>query len=215
MSDLYALLGVPRDADKATIRKAYRRAAKKAHPDGGGSPEKFRLVSQALEVLIDPLRRRTYDETGTIEDKPVDNAESELMGLISALLDHVLQSCEQNGVPWESADLIAMMIKRAEAMEREHHANRQKIKEAIPRFKRLEKRFRKKKKDAAPNRMESLIAGRIAFFEGQDAMLMRQIESMRKAAAALKDYDFDFDKLKPNQMMQAAMGGQAFTVRFG
>lgn len=49
----YDVLGVPADADEATIRKAYRRAAKKAHPDGGGTSEDFEKISRALRVLTD------------------------------------------------------------------------------------------------------------------------------------------------------------------
>jgi curved DNA-binding protein CbpA len=41
MQDLYAALGVARDADRADIRRAYRDKARSAHPDAGGSPEEF------------------------------------------------------------------------------------------------------------------------------------------------------------------------------
>lgn len=60
----YILLGVAQDADAATIRKAYHRLALQYHPDrntDSASAEKFRLISEAYQVLSDPEKRRSYD----------------------------------------------------------------------------------------------------------------------------------------------------------
>lgn len=62
--DPYVVLGVRRQASPDEIVRAYRRAARLTHPDGGGSDagsERFRLVSDAYEVLRDPGRRAGYD----------------------------------------------------------------------------------------------------------------------------------------------------------
>jgi curved DNA-binding protein CbpA len=61
--NFYAILGVPRDADEETIRGAYRILARRYHPDrgAGSSAEKFRLVNEAYETLIDPGSRRSHD----------------------------------------------------------------------------------------------------------------------------------------------------------
>lgn len=64
--DLYARLGVERDADEKEIKKAYLKAAKNHHPDKGGNPEEFKKIQEAHEVLSDPERRRMYDMTGSI-----------------------------------------------------------------------------------------------------------------------------------------------------
>lgn len=70
MSDLYEKLGVTRDADVDAIRKAYRKLARKYHPDlnpgDKAAEEKFKEISQAWEVLESPERRRNYDEFGAI-----------------------------------------------------------------------------------------------------------------------------------------------------
>jgi molecular chaperone DnaJ len=64
--DYYAALGVPKDADAAAIKKAYRQLARDLHPDknpGNADAEaRFKDVSEAYDVLSDPKRRAEYDE---------------------------------------------------------------------------------------------------------------------------------------------------------
>ena len=66
--DYYEVLGVGRDADAKAINRAYRKLAKKYHPDmnpGDAEAEKkFKEASEAYAVLSDPEKRRQYDQFG-------------------------------------------------------------------------------------------------------------------------------------------------------
>lgn len=66
--DYYDVLGVSRDADEATLKKAFRRLARELHPDVNShdpqAEEKFKEAAEAYEVLSDPERRATYDRFG-------------------------------------------------------------------------------------------------------------------------------------------------------
>ena len=64
---LREVLGVPRDASEAEIKKAFRKLARELHPDVSDAPganDDFREVAEAYEVLSDPERRATYDRYG-------------------------------------------------------------------------------------------------------------------------------------------------------
>ncbi|MGN0986892.1 MAG: DnaJ C-terminal domain-containing protein [Otoolea sp.] len=66
--DYYEVLGVNRNADDAAIKKAYRKLAKKYHPDSNAgntqAEERFKEVTEAYDILSDPEKRKLYDRFG-------------------------------------------------------------------------------------------------------------------------------------------------------
>ena len=68
--DYYKVLGVPKDATIAEIKKAYRKLAREFHPDANKgdakAEERFKEISEASDVLSDPKRRKEYDEARTL-----------------------------------------------------------------------------------------------------------------------------------------------------
>ncbi|HEY7784194.1 MAG TPA: molecular chaperone DnaJ [Pyrinomonadaceae bacterium] len=76
--DYYEVLGVKRDAKPEDIKKAYRRLARKYHPDVNPgdkkAEERFKLTSEAHDVLSDPKKRSVYDRFGQYSDNLADAA---------------------------------------------------------------------------------------------------------------------------------------------
>src|ERR1041384_3692039 len=71
-TDYYELLGVPRNASAKDIRAAFRKLARKYHPDlnpgDKGAEEKFKQLQEAYDVLSDSKKRQMYDQHGFYSD---------------------------------------------------------------------------------------------------------------------------------------------------
>jgi molecular chaperone DnaJ len=71
--DFYIVLGLERAATVADVKRAYRRLARKYHPDinpgDGTAAARFQQITQAYETLSDPERRRRYDASGTVDEQ--------------------------------------------------------------------------------------------------------------------------------------------------
>ncbi len=79
-TDYYGVLGVSRDASADDIRKAYRRLARKYHPDlnpgDKAAEDKFKAVSEANEILGDEKKRKMYDQVGYYSESGMPNGEN-------------------------------------------------------------------------------------------------------------------------------------------
>src|SRR5450432_1947125 len=78
--DYYEILGVKKSASSEDIRKAFRKLARKYHPDVNpgdkAAEEKFKTLSEANDVLSDPKKRKVYDQLGFYSDN-IDPAAAE------------------------------------------------------------------------------------------------------------------------------------------
>ena len=76
--DYYEILGLKRDAKPEEIKKAYRRLARKYHPDVNpgdkAAEERFKAMSEAHDVLSDPKKRSVYDRFGQYSENLADAA---------------------------------------------------------------------------------------------------------------------------------------------
>lgn len=83
----YDLLGVAKDADEEQVRKSYKKAASRAHPDKGGTHEAFLELQAAYETLMDPFKRKIYDLgcPGATLEQAIKEAQKELATLFVSM----------------------------------------------------------------------------------------------------------------------------------
>lgn len=175
---LYECLGVPRDADAAAIHRAYRSAAKDAHPDAGGSEKAFAAVKHARDVLIDPNRRARYDQTGEAEDTAPDNAVSSAMQFVSAALDAAMGQIEAEGrEAHQTHDLPTRMLRVLVAQKTKVSETVRNLERAAQVNERLLGRFTVIEGES---RIDALIRGRIG-------AARNMIEGHKRGHAALDD----------------------------
>lgn len=104
--DPYQTLGVPKSASAAEVKRAYRKRAKRAHPDAGGKPEEFMALQRAYSILSDDERRRRYDETGDDERPSPEAVEAQLAEIVADL-------AVQNGPSQNLLNLVRIGLKNA------------------------------------------------------------------------------------------------------
>lgn len=206
MADLYADLGIARAATTKEIRAAYRRASKRAHPDAGGSAEKFHRIRTALLVLTDDVRRQRYDQTGEFdENQPVDNALAEKIEAISYVLDQTLGRLINAGRDLKAVDLIAEMKRTVVAMRGDLDKQLNAFEEAIGKYRILIGRFTVSTKTDEPNRLDQVITGKISQIEHMISVHKNRKERLAAAEEMLGEYRY-------RQESQPLSGAQATMI---
>ena len=81
----YEILDLLKTATADEIKTRYRQLAQEHHPDMGGNIDTFVQIKLAYEILSDPIRRKTYDESG-ITEAPVDRIKNEAITMIAQLM---------------------------------------------------------------------------------------------------------------------------------
>ena len=187
--DLHKVLGVQPGADPATVKRAYRRASKRAHPDTpGGSNERFALVKTARDVLSDPDLAAQYERTGEIGEKPADTGRGNALQCIAAAFDFAVGECAQVNRDPATMDLVTRMRIWIRAQIADAQRTNLAIKKAIDVGDKLSARFANTK--TAPV-MPQLIAGRATILRDKLAMIERNIKSANDALELLADETFD------------------------
>jgi curved DNA-binding protein CbpA len=187
----YDVLGVPSDADEATIRKAYRRVAKKAHPDAGGTSEDFEKVSRALRVLTDQRSRDQYDRTGDDTDREPDNDFAQALSVVRQSLDAVLMK-----VPDPTRiDLVAEMKKVLTGKRAQIQHDIAGGMTDIKRIRKIAAKFKAKKK--APNYIGPMLASDAERIEGGVKNAEEALALVGRAILIIDDHEFDFEKWQP------------------
>lgn len=97
--DPYEVLGVPKDAGAADIKGAYRAAAKQTHPDApGGDADAFGRVRRAELILLDPDKRKRFDDTGDADSNEPDNVRAGALQVIEAFIAPVIMEYVNSGM---------------------------------------------------------------------------------------------------------------------
>lgn len=191
--DPYAVLGVSPKATPAQIKKAFRQASKRTHPDAGGSPEAFAALKRAHVVLADPDKRAHYDQTGRMPEDVASNPDKEAIGIIAMMIGGLLDSAEADDLCRN--DLIGVMVKHVEHSIGEQKKQAAKLNRLVARADRIKGRFTKKAADG-PNMLEGILAGRAVEYRRGIEAIERSIAHGRRAVEILKEYQFRADAVQ-------------------
>lgn len=192
--DLYTVLGLDRAAQpsRKAIHAAYRKLAKKLHPDVGGDPAAFEAIRVAHDVLTDAARRAHYDATGefTRGGEP-DNAHIALYTQLGLVLDNTMQRVLQEAGERDvcTIDIVAEMRKDVRSHKKTWADREKALQAAMPLFERMADRF--KRKGDGPNVLGAIFAARLASNQTQQQHCRDQMKHADDLLEALEGYWFD------------------------
>jgi curved DNA-binding protein CbpA len=188
MDDPYRVLGVSRDADSVTIKRAYREQAKRKHPDQkGGSKEEFETLTKAYNLLRDPKSRREFDEWGKTEPETegeeINKAYTRIVTIIMEFLNS-MQNTDPTSINW--IDLVQRRLLEEEAKV---VVFRQDADKRADRLQKMADRFKRKKEGG--NRLQQVFQ---QFADDQRLNANRAEEGIahfRLAMELVREYEFD------------------------
>lgn len=204
MTSLYRLLGVRKTAKPETINKAYRRKAKFAHPDvNGGDDTKFLALKAARDTLLDPERRKIYDETGSAEPPPPNNETQNALQLISQALGAIIKDDKDH----LAENVVAIMVSVLDKSVQNLNTGLAGLRRAAGKADRLKDRFTRK--SGGDNALARSLDWHIREIAKATAATEHQIKVHRKAIEILEDYEFRADASQAQGGFMTAMFSNA------
>lgn len=181
---LYDDLGVSKNADRATIKRAYRKRAQKLHPDRPeGNAERFHQITRAYDVLYDDARRAHYDQTG--QDGQEDK-QGDLMRRLAALF---MQLVEQHDV--DRTDIVLLMRQAMQNAKQSTAASIGKAEKQISKYERAKKRL--KKNGGGENLFTQMLDGQIVNARRGIEMAKAEMEKIDEMLLIVADYKYAAD----------------------
>jgi curved DNA-binding protein CbpA len=190
--DPYKVLGVPRDADAPTVRKAYRRKAKATHPDAGGDREAFQQAARAVAILDDPAKRERYDRTGSVEDDPVQSPYHDALAIIMPIIAAGVQAWATNPdlmQDLEARPVMADLLDALAKMRSGQLAEVDKAQRGIDKLRKLAKRTRRK--DGTTSPIARAMEGEARRIETILEPMRRKMAGIDAAIALVKEHQFE------------------------
>ncbi|MGX9993573.1 J domain-containing protein (plasmid) [Rhizobium sp. Z1P35] len=185
MTDPYDILGVERDADEAQLKAAYRRLAKVAHPDSGGDSEAFAHLQKAYGLLLDPVRRKVYDDTG-YDVEFADAAELQALMMIEKLVTDAVLDERAPG----SFDPVAVM---QDSLSEELRKARFSKSELERHASRIGLHLERLEKQSGRDVLAHMFRARIEAISKAVAETEAKIKAAERAADMLSGYVYDID----------------------
>lgn len=209
VTDPYADLGLDKTASHADIKRAYQRRAKDTHPDLGGDREEFERVQAAYDLLSQPQRRLTYDQTGRTEEPRAAN-ETAALSLIAGLIETFIATADPELL---RADLVELMRQNLRTQRKDIVEKMAGFAAVAEHTRNLMKRFKRKTrrgKSAGPDFITPMFERRLA--QTLDARKQGEVhlENVEAALKLLEDYTFQKDDLSAHPRMAMGMMQFAF-----
>ena len=185
--DLYARLGLTKDADRAAIRAAFRALAVKHHPDAGGTLEDFQALEEAHRVLNDPEMRAHYDATGQASRPQPVHPDADIFDAAGRLLLMVINDVD-DPLGTDLLDVAKSRLADERAAVQEQIAQ---VRKVLGRLDAVIDRI-KPAADGGENALATILRGRKDVLEREAAQRTASLRTYDRLADFLDRHSYDF-----------------------
>jgi curved DNA-binding protein CbpA len=184
---LYAALGLPEDATPEQIHAAFLNISRAHHPDVQGDPDIFQKARRAHEILMDPIKRKIYDETGLDADN--DERMVRALGLIRNIVAGILNDGNVDiDIPARLKEQLDAEVNGVQVLIRSTEAKASDITKIA---KNIEKRWR-----GSPQVKSAVLAmldGNLKRVEAERLPLNETLEAVRLAVKLMNGAHYESD----------------------
>lgn len=188
----YTILGVSKTATEEEIKTAYHKKAKETHPDvndGEETPE-FIKYTFAYKMLIDPERRKEYDETGQWEEDHEPTIDDQAVAVLAVMVN---RSVATVGEGIMSTDFVAFLRKSLKVDITNFKRNVYQVKTTLNIYRTLKKRTKVIKEDPQ-NVLYALLDREINTYTEALKNLFKNIEIRQRSVELLQNYSWDYGR---------------------
>lgn len=205
MINLYKILGVKEDATMDEIKKAHRKKAKETHPDRGGNPKDFHLVSVAGRVLRSEKDRAKYDATGSYEETKTEDPFTKAEKILVEYFFKILSTLTPEKIEHEDLfnTILNFIKKDQEQFKQQRRATEVNIEMQQKVLKKISRKGEKTKGlifDAINNNIDTL--------KRSIENLTTEIKDLELALTLLADYSYNYTikKEDPEELFRIGSG---------
>ena len=215
MLNPYKILNLPKDATDQQIEAAFKQAAKKTHPDKGGTAEQFTATKRSRDLLLDPKRRQQYDQTGTIDEDQPNNPNAPVGLVMQEIMRFAIMFANGQGGDPTTVSLLDYVKKNLQAQLDKFMEQKAVGEKLVKSLKGIEKRLTRRKagKKGSPavgGLLKLAIGAQIATVQRDIAKNDPLIEQHELAIKLLDDWDFEVDPPRGGQAAQGVQLGSMF-----
>lgn len=194
MIDPYEILGVDPKADKEEIKKAYRRKAKKHHPDRGGEQKDMSILLLCYDTLLDDEKRQRFDNNGEMDGVDTPPKDNKAYNYLTKKAGELVSSMMEKGISLLTTDMILLFSTAIQEELKGVPAKIMKLERGRKELEKCKKKFKQKPGSTEEDFLIVWLTREVQNFDKNIAALEASMLIMQQAKAVVDSYTFEMDR---------------------
>lgn len=194
MIDPYEVLGVDPKAGKEEIKKAYRRKAKKHHPDRGGEQKDMSILLLCYDMLLDDSKRQRFDDMGEMDDVNAPPKDNKAYNYLAKKAGELVATMMEQKVSLLTTDMVRLFSTAIQADIQLVPSKIMKLERGRKELETCKKKFKQKPGSSEDDFLIVWLTREVQNFDKSINDLKATILIMQQAKAVVDSYTFEVDQ---------------------